>query len=162
MLPKDERKGIGEGRRGEEWWKGGGKRRGKGGRKGGKGRGRRRGDETSRRKEGAVGIIIILVIACSAGWGEVATLQPGNLSHAGENVSRVETFLASGEIVTPDFPSPFYCRGLARFESFCRLKRVVLFFFFFFNLSLVPRFFFSSSSSFYKDCFLFRSYLVYV
>lgn len=30
-------------------------------------RGRRRGDETSRRKEGAVGIIIILVIACSAG-----------------------------------------------------------------------------------------------
>lgn len=32
-----------------------------------KGRGRRRGDETSRRKEGAVGIIIILVIACSAG-----------------------------------------------------------------------------------------------
>lgn len=46
-------------------------------------------------------------------------------------MSRVETFLASGEIVTPDFPSPFYCRGLARFESFCRLKRVVLFFFFF-------------------------------
>lgn len=77
-------------------------------------------------------------------------------------MSRVETFLASGEIVTPDFPSPFYCRGLARFESFLQTEKGGSFFFFFFNLSLVLRFFFSSSFSFYKDCFLFRSYLVYV
>ena len=47
-------------------------------------------------------------------------------------MSRVETFLASGEIVTPDFPSPFYCRGLARFESFLQTEKGGSFFFFFF------------------------------
>lgn len=66
-VAKGRAKGDWRRERGRERGKGGGKRRGKGGRKGGKGRGRRRGDETSRRKEGAVGIIIILVIACSAG-----------------------------------------------------------------------------------------------
>lgn len=52
----------------------------------------------------------------------------------GRNVSRVETFLArmlaSGEIVTPDFPSPRASRGLNLFAS--SKERV-----FFFNLSLV-------------------------
>ena len=83
MLPKDER-GVAKGRtkmREREREREGGRER-------------QRVTEVARDKTtsdglGAAGIIIILVIACSAGWGEVAALQPG-IFHTREDVSRVK------------------------------------------------------------------------